>query len=441
MVSQISKYTAQSTLDCVLLYNTVPSWSSEFGWILGLCSSRGYVTQHRAGYVYCTWHNFMFRNSLSNPVVLRRLHVSMSIMYCVILKKREIVHTQMLWNAMVHVMCIKCILFPNMFSSGDNVLARSSAIVRTSMATCSIVWPHLWPSTRRILGFKDFTCRVAETEGGNWWYGYDPIEGFGWWCHKICRNAGRWKNMSHHDIGNWQSRHLWFDKASQRGYLRAQNPTNYFQMQNSRKKKLLMLGRLVISSASDFSMGWFSHPNMTIIDIFQVGGKESTKRPEIISICPAFAVSSGYHCAQVAYQPHLSQWPLHHRWSRPGTQQKFHLVSKGPHGAHVQMFDVQTRKIHDIYHHNYHDIYHVVTSCCSYFSIFVHDMFPPHFRVSFAAQKGLEDPGDAYPALARCMATTKAGREPLVKYIGEQWWTMVNNHHWKLVSWESCLSI
>lgn len=75
---------------------------------------------------------------------------------------------------------IKCILFPNMFSSGDNVLARSSAIVRTSMATCSTVWPHLWPSTRRILGFKDFTCRVAETEGGNWWYGYDPIEGFGW---------------------------------------------------------------------------------------------------------------------------------------------------------------------------------------------------------------------------------------------------------------------
>lgn len=140
------------------------------------------------------------------------------------------------------------------------------------------------------------------------------------------------------------------------------------------KKKLLILGRLVISSASDFSTGWFCHPNMTIIDIFQVGGKESTERPEI---SPAFAVSSGYHCAQVAYQPHLSQRPLHHRWSRPGTQENFHLVSKGPH-LPIFICSMCMKVYHDIYHDIYHEIYHVVTSCCHIMlSIFVHDMLPP----------------------------------------------------------------
>ena len=234
--------------------------------------------------------------------------------------------------------------------------------------------------------------------------------------------------MSHHDIGTWQSRHLWFDKPSQRGYLRAQNPANYLQMQNSRKKNLLILGRLVISSASDFSTGWFSHPNMTIIDIFQVGAKESTERPEISP-----AVSSGYHCAQVAYQPHLSQRPLHHRWSRPGTQENFHLVSKGP---HLPIF-ICSMCMKNPWYLPWHLPWYL-PGCHIILSIFVH-ICPWSVAPMLSISKR---PGRSGWCLSSLGAMYGDHQGWTTWSIGKIYrWTMVNNHHWKLVSWESCLSI
>ena len=57
----------------------------------------------------------------------------------------------------------------------------------------------------------------------------------------------------------------------------------------------------------------------------------------------------------------------------------------------------------------------------------VEDTTAPKLRInhiypndlSITVEVGLEDPGDAYPALARCMATTKAGLQRVT--IGESW--------------------
>lgn len=137
-------------------------------------------------------------------------------------------------------------------------------------------------------------------------------------------------------------------------------------------------------------------------------------------------------CVSTTSIPTTSPSPLKSAWN----SRKFPLgVERAPF-AHIHMFDVHESLPWYLPWHLQWNLpcchvmlSHHVVHICPYLSMIC---CPP----------GLEDPGDAYPALARCMATTKAGqREALVKYIGEQWWTMVNNHHWKLVSWESCLSI
>ena len=137
-------------------------------------------------------------------------------------------------------------------------------------------------------------------------------------------------------------------------------------------------------------------------------------------------------CVSTTSIPTTSPSPLKSAWNST----KFPLGGERAPFAHIHMFDVHESLPWYLPWHLpwYLPCCHVMLShhvvhICPYLSMIC---CPP----------GLEDPGDAYPALARCMATTKAGqREALVKYIGEQWWTMVNNHHWKLVSWESCLSI